>query len=212
MLDIISAIRKMCESESGFVDLFDKDKSFDTLMSLTDDKASAALISKLLYGKARCGLTLLINDSYEYEKYSEQIISELISEGLSSVEAKEALEIFLRAFGFPGYRDIKINPVAEFVSYESDTFKTIYTGEVKEGKEYGIGVRNNFFEGESCGFDECVWINGKMIGYCHSLDVEFGAYKTQKYGFVLNDTYVGKYMNVYEDGEKGYMTAENLII
>ena len=33
---------------------------------------------------------------------------------------------------------------------------------------------------------------------------------TKKYGFVLNDTYVGKYMTIYEDGEKEYMNGEKL--
>lgn len=51
MLDIISAIRKMCELESGFVDLFNKNKSYDTLLSLTDDKIGAELFSKLIYGR-----------------------------------------------------------------------------------------------------------------------------------------------------------------
>ncbi|MBR4031808.1 MAG: hypothetical protein IKJ07_03650 [Clostridia bacterium] len=212
MLDIISAIRKMCEPESGFVDLFNKNKSYDTLLSLTDDKIGAELFSKLIYGRARGRLLTLINDAYEYEKYSDLIVSELVADGLPSSDAKATLETFFRAFGFPGYRDVTINPVTEFVSYEKENFKTVYKGETKDGKEYGIGIRNNFFEGESCGFDECVWISGRMLGYCHSLDIEFGAYKTQKYGFVLNDTYVGKYMTIYEDGEKGYMTSENLAI
>ena len=56
------------------------------------------------------------------------------------------------------------------------------------------------------------WGTSNESTYCHSLDVEFGAYKTQKYGFVLNDTYVGKYMTIYEDGEKGYMTGETLTL
>ena len=73
------------------------------------------------------------------------------------------------------------------------------------GIEYGVGIRNNYYEGKSCGWDECVWINGKMLGYCHSLEIEFEAYETKKYGFVLNDTYVGKYMTIYEDGTEEYM-------
>ena len=44
-----------------------------------------------------------------------------------------------------------------------------------------------------------------MIGYCYSLDVEFIAFETYKYGFVVNDSYIGKYMTIYEDGSKEYM-------
>ena len=51
-----------------------------------------------------------------------------------------------------------------------------------------------------------------MLRYCHSLDIEFGEYKTKKYGFVLNDTYVGKYMHIYENGDKEYLNGVNLCI
>ena len=95
-------------------------------------------------------------------------------------------------------------------SYEKEKFKSIYKGETKDGKEYGVGIRNNYYDGKSCGWDECVWINGRMFGYCHSLDIEFEAYETKKYGFVVNDTYIGKYMNIYEDGEEGYMNGVEL--
>lgn len=208
-MSIINVIRKMCEAESGFVDLFDKEKSYDRLMGLADDKREAELFARMLYGKARAGLIDLIGDAYEYEKYKKQIHAYLVEDGMSNEDARSALEIFLRAFGFPGYRDVT-GPVSEFVSYEKGDFRTVYNGETKNGREYGVGIRNNFFEGNSCGFDECVWIDGRMLGYCHSLDIEFGAYKTKKYGFVVNDNYVGKYMTIYEDGEKGYMKGKDI--
>ena len=209
MLGIISAIRKMCEPEQGFIELFDKDKSYAMLCDLVGNNCQLSLFAKLFYGKAKKSLIELINDSYQYQKYSENILNDLKSDGLSDEESKEALEIFFKAFGYPGFREVT-NPVSEFVSYEKENFKTIYKGEIKDGKEYGVGIRNNYFEGNSCGWDECVWINGRMLGYCHSLDIEFGSYQTKKYGFVLNDSYVGKYMNIYEDGEEGYITAKNL--
>lgn len=202
----------MCESESGFVDLFNKEKSYDKLVKLTDDRRGAELLSRLLYGRARAGLIKLVGDAFEYEKYSKLIKDELIADGLSPSDATEALGIFLRAFGFPGYRDEFINPIGEFVSYESEKFRTVYKGEMKDGREYGVGVRHNFYDGDSCGFDECVWIEGRMLGYCYSSEVEFGAFESKKYGFVLNDCYVGKYMIVHEDGECEYMEGVALRI
>lgn len=210
MLEIICAIRKICESEQGFKDLFAKNKSYNTLSNLVNNEYYLSLFMKLFYGKASNSLIELINDVYQYETISEKIIKDLISDGLSNSQAKEALEIFYRTFGFPGYRDIEINSISEFVSYEGDNFKTIYKGETKDGKEYGIGIRNNYYDGKSCGWDECTWINGKMFGYCQSLDIEFEAYETKKYGFIVNDTYIGKYMNIYEDGSEGYMKGEEL--
>lgn len=202
MLDIVSAIRKLCEVENGFVNLF-KDESKDALNNICSNKDMVRLFSKLVHGKARNSLIELINDSYQYEKYGKQVIEDLIKDGLTVDEASIALEIFYKVFGYPGYRQME--NVSEFVSYETDKFKCVHKGETIDGIEYGVGIRNNYYEGKSCGWDECVWINGKMLGYCHSLEIEFEAYETKKYGFVLNDTYVGKYMTIYEDGTEEYM-------
>ena len=209
MLDIISAIRKVCELENGFENLF-KDSKLTELRKYTNDNKSLNLLSKLLFGNARENLIELINDVYHYEEILDLIITDLEMDDLSTDEANEAIDIFLKTFGFPGYRKYILNPITKFVSYDKNNFKSIYEGETKNSKEYGIGTRYNYYEGESCGWDECVWINGKMFGYCHSLDIEFGSYKTKKYGFVVNDTYVGNYMNVYEDGEEGYMHGVKL--
>lgn len=211
MLNIIEAIRKMCEPEDGFVNLFKKE-SYNKLNELTDDKRSLELFSKLFYGKARKNLINLINDVYKYEFYTKKIIEDLISDGLTHSDSCDALNIFLKAFGFPGHRDAIFNPIKEFVSYESGSFKTVYKGETKNNQEYGVGVRNNYYDGRSCGWDECVWINGRMIGYCHSLDVEFIAFETYKYGFVLNDYFTGKYMTIYEDGTEEYMDGNSFNI
>ena len=204
MLNIIEAIRKMCEPENGFVDLFKKE-SYNKLCDLTSDSRSLELFAKLFYGKARKNLIELIKDVYQYDIYAEKILFDLTSDGLTLTDAEDALSIFLKAFGFPKHRDAIFNPITEFVSYESGNFKTIHKGETLNNQEYGVGIRNNYYEGRSCGWDECVWINGRMIGYCYSLDVEFIAFETYKYGFVLNDSYIGKYMTIYEDGSKEYM-------
>ena len=209
MLDIISAIRKMCEPEQGFINLFGN-QSIIRLNRLTDDKKSIALFEKLFFGKARSNLIKLIKDVYQYQKYEKLIINDLVEDGLNNIDAKEALEIFYKAFGFPGYRNIMLNPITEFVSYDSGKFKTIHNGETKDEQEYGVGIRKNYYEGKSCGWDECVWIQGRMLGYCHSLDIEFGAYETKKYGFVLNDNFVGKYMTIYENGDAEYMEGVSL--
>ena len=150
----------------------------------------------------------MIKDSYQYEKFSSLILEDLQADGLTAPQAISALEIFFKAFGYPGYRDALQNPVSEFISYDSGNFKIKHKGETKNGKEYGIGRRDNFYEGKSCGFDECNWIDGRMLGYCYSLEVEMEAFETKKYGFVLNDYYVGKYMLVYEDGTEEYMIGK----
>ena len=212
MLNIVDAIRKMCEPEQGFVELFDKEKSFGKLCELTDERKSLELFEKLFYGKARNNLIELINDSYQYKVYEKKILDELSSDGLSAQDSILALEIFYKTFGYPGYRDMDINIVKEFVSYDSGNFKSIYNGETINGQEYGVGIRKNYYEGKSCGFDECVWINGKMLGYCYALDIEFMAFETKKYGFVLNDYYIGKMKEKYSDGEEEYLDGKLLII
>ena len=37
-MDIVSAIRKLCEGEKAFHDLFDKTKTYDKLLALGNDK------------------------------------------------------------------------------------------------------------------------------------------------------------------------------
>lgn len=212
MKEIVVAIRKLCEKEHGFIDLFSKEKGFTQLCNLVGNTYELSLFEKLMYGKARDSLLTLIHDVYSYKEYEVKVLADLMSDGLTKEDAIKALEIFYTAFGFPNYREMIINPISEFTSYEKETFKTVYVGETLNGLEYGVGRRNNYFEGESCGWDECVWINGKMFGYCYSLDIEFKSYETKKYGFVVNDTYIGKYMNIYEDGEEGYMQGVNLDI
>lgn len=207
MKDIVSVIREICEPENGFVDLFNQKKSY-SLLSSKAEQEDAYLFGKLLYGKARKNLIEMIKDSYQYEKFSSLILEDLQADGLTAPQALSALEIFFKAFGYPGYRDALQNPVSEFISYDSGNFKIKHKGETKNGKEYGIGRRDNFYEGKSCGFDECNWIDGRMIGYCYSLEVEMEAFETKKYGFVLNDYYVGKYMLVYEDGTEEYMIGK----
>lgn len=212
MQNIICALRTMCESESGFVDLFNKNKSLAKLMTLTNDQKDIILFSKLFYGKARANLIALINDAYQYQKYAELILADLVSDGLSYADARAALDIFFITFGFPGYRGVTFNAILEFVSYDSGDFKTVYEGETVDGKEYGVGKRQNYYEGESCGFDECVWVAGRMIGYCYALEIEMGEYETKKYGFIVNDNFVGKYMTIYEDGEEGYMKGKPFVV
>jgi hypothetical protein len=208
MKDIVSAIRTICEPERGFEDLFDKNRGGALLASLCDDSRSVSLLSTLLYGRARASLIELIGDAYEYIKLSDPVIYNLMRDGLSVTDATEALEIFFTAFGFPGYRDRTSTPITEFVSYDKENYKCIHKGESRDGVEYGVGVRTNYYDGECCGFDECVWVCGRMIGYCHSFEVELLAFEENKYGFVVNDTFVGKYMVIGDDGEEGYMTGK----
>ena len=106
MLDIVSAIRKLCEVEDGFVNLF-KDESKDALNNICFDKDMVRLFSKLVHGKARTSLIELINDSYQYEKYGKQVIEDLIKDGLTVDEANTSLEIFYTIFSFTFMNTLK---------------------------------------------------------------------------------------------------------
>ena len=187
-MDIVSAIRKLCEGKNAFHDLFDKTKTYDKLLALSDDKKDAELFGALLYGKARNTIVEMINDAYNFKQYAVKAHGLLVKDGLSAYDAKRALEIFFIAFGFPGYRTIE---ASETVTDEQPSYKTVYEGEVKNGKPHGVGVRNFYYEGKWTNLDECVWIDGVMCGYDYAKELEFGAFEDQKIGFVVNDNFVG---------------------
>ena len=105
-MDIVSAIRKLCEGKNAFRDLFDKMKTYDKLLALADDKKDAELFGALLYGKARNTLLEMINDAYNFKQYAVKAHGLLVSDGLDAADAKRAIEIFFKAFGFPGYREM----------------------------------------------------------------------------------------------------------
>lgn len=207
-MNIVDAIRKICESENGFRNLFDKNKSYEKLYSLTDDKKDVALAATLLYGKARRALLMLIKDTYNYKKHAINVEAFLQADGLSAGDAKLAMEIFYRAFGFPDYREMDKRKIAILVDGD-DHFRTTYTGEVKDGKEYGIGNRTCYFEGNLSNYDECVWINGVMTGYFYSKEIEFQAYETIKIGFVVEDYMVGDTMHICDE-DKEYLPGMKL--
>ncbi|MBQ4066755.1 MAG: hypothetical protein IJD22_03820 [Clostridia bacterium] len=190
-MDIVSAVRKMCEGEKGFSRLFDKKSSYELLLSLADDKGDAELFCKLIYGKARSALVDLINDAYSYKDNAVSVQEALRTDGLDAAEAHQALEIFYKAFGFPGYREADSTKVSTISDTVGESFRVEYEGEVQNGIEYGVGVRNCYHHGKWCSRDECVWINGVMIGYNSVTEIEFGAFETKKIGFVVEDCFVG---------------------
>lgn len=200
-MDIISAIRKVCEGEKGFYNLFDKAKSYDKLCALTDDKKAAELFTRLIYGKARGALVELIKNAYKYKDCEGAVIVALMGDGLSGEEAVKALEIFYKAFGFPDYREMDKAKVSTLKDAVNDL--TIeYVGEVQGGKEYGVGARTCYYNGEFCNYDECVWINGVMNGYNSAREIEFGAFETRKIGFVADDNFVGNTKCIYGEDEE----------
>ena len=190
-MDIVSVIRKLCEGKNAFHDLFDKTKTYDKLLALADDKKDAELFGALLYGKARSTLVDMINDVYNFKEYAVKAHGLLVSDGLDATDAKRAIEIFFKAFGFPGYREMDPSKVSTVNDTISENFTTEYEGEVLGGKEYGVGTRTCYSNGKWCNYDECVWIDGVMIGYDFAKEIEFGAFETQKIGFVVNDSFVG---------------------
>ena len=187
-MDIISAIRELCKGDKGFENMFDKSKSGGKLAKLTDGDRDAELFEALLYGGARETLVEMINDAYNFKQYAVKAHGLLVKDGLSVLDAKRALEIFFITFGFPGYRNIE---TSETIIDEQPSYKTVYEGEVKDGKEHGVGVRNFYYEGKWTNLDECVWIDGVMCGYDYAKELEFGAFEDQKIGFVVNDSFVG---------------------
>ena len=187
-MDIIWAIRELCKGDKGFENMFDKKKSGGKLRTLTNGSRDADLFEALLYGKARSALVEMINDAYNFKEYAVKAHGLLVKDGLSAPDAKRALEIFFIAFGFPGYRTIE---ASETVTDEHPSYKTVYEGEVKNGKPHGVGVRNFYYEGKWTNLDECVWIDGVMCGYDYAKELEFGAFEDQKIGFVVNDNFVG---------------------
>ena len=187
-MDIIWAIRELCRGEHGFENMFDKSKSGGKLAKLTGGDRDAELFEALLYGGAREILVEMINDAYNFKQYAVKAHGLLVKDGLSVLDAKRALEIFFITFGFPGYRNIE---TSETIIDEQPSYKTVYEGEVKDGKEHGVGVRNFYYEGKWTNLDECVWIDGVMCGYDYAKELEFGAFEDQKIGFVVNDSFVG---------------------
>ncbi len=198
-MDIISAIRELCTGKDGFENMFDKTKSAGKLAALTGGNGEAKLFETLLFGSARETLIEMINDAYNFKEYAVKLQRLLTSDGLSAAQAERALEIFFTAFGFPGYRTVKAR---ETVIDEKPSYKTVYEGEVKNGKPHGAGVRNFYYEGKWSSLDECVWIDGVMCGYDYVKELEFGAFEDKKIGFVVNDCFVGRMKVIASDGEE----------
>ena len=206
-MDIIWAIRELCKGDKGFKNMFDKKKSGGKLSKLTNGSRDAELFEALLYGKARGELVEMINDAYNFKEYAVKAHGLLTNDGLSAPQAKRALEIFFKAFGFPGYREIDKSRIGVTID-ENGNFKTEYAGEIREGKEHGVGTRTCYSHGKWCHYDECVWIDGVMNGYLSAKDLEFSAFEVQKIGFVIDDCEIGKTKcfsgedEYYDDGLK----------
>ena len=212
-MDVISAVRELCKGENGFVNMFDKAKSGGKLASLTGGDRDAELFESLLYGKARSALVEMINDAYNYKDHAIKVQGLLASDGLSESDSKRALEIFFRAFGFPGYREMDKNKVSNISSTIGESFHVEYEGEVRNGKEHGVGVRTCYYEGKWCNYDECVWVDGVMYGYDNAKEMEFGMFEDKKIGFVVNDYFVGNTKIIPAgDNEEFYDTGKKFEI
>ena len=77
-MNIIWAIREICVGEKGIENLFDREKSYQKLIDLSDNKNDAIIFTTLLYGQAREVLIELIHDAYNYQIYIEQILAILL--------------------------------------------------------------------------------------------------------------------------------------
>ena len=210
-MNLIWVIRSLCSGEKGFENLFDREKSYAKLIEFSDNKKEAEQFATLLYGSARKALVELILDAYNYETYAETVVAELVSDGFSADEAKRILEIFFRAFGFPGYRDMDKSRVAILLDGD-DRFRTEYVGEAVDGKEHGIGVRTCYYNGKWCSHDECVWIDGEMTGFDNAKEMEFEVFEDRKMGFVVNNNFVGRFKCIFSDGTESYEDGVKLNI
>ena len=200
-MDMIWVIREICAEENGFANLFDRETSYDTLIGLADNPKEAEQFAQLLYGYARGTLLELIQDAYHHTEHAENVISALTGDGMSRAEAIRTLQIFYEAFGFPGYRFPDPAKVDTLITVDGD-FRTEYTGEVRDGKEHGVGVRTCYYDGEFSSCDESVWVDGVMCGYDSAREMEFGMYEDKKIGFVVNDSRVGKLRVLASSGEE----------
>ena len=123
----------------------------------------------------------------------------MVFEGMSEDEAKHALDIFYEAFGFPGYRRSDPARVSTLVS-DDGKFRTEYRGEIRDGKEHGVGERNCYYNGRWCSSDEAVWSDGVICGYDKAKEEEFG-FIDKKEGFVAGDCMIGKIRVTPSDSE-----------
>lgn len=201
-MDIVSTVRKLCEGKNGFRDLFNQIKTYEKLRTLADDTKDAGLFAALIYGKARGPLLQLINDVYNYQDHAVAVNTALLADGLSAADAKRALEIFYKAFGFPGHREMDQSKISTVSDTIGSDFKVEYEGEVQNGKEYGVGIRTCYSRGKWCNYDECVWIDGVMFGYDFAKEIEFGMFETKKIGFVVEDNFVGNIKCFYGEDEE----------
>ena len=142
----------------------------------------------------------MIHDAYNYEAYTKKILWEL-QHNMNEKFAKRALEIFYEAFGFPNHRRTDPARVGTIVT-EDGNFRTEYKGEVRNGKEHGVGARTCYYNGKWCSYDECVWVDGVMCGYDSAKEMEFDMFEDKKIGFVVNDCLVGKTKVFASSGEE----------
>lgn len=191
-MDIIWAVRELCKGENGFINMFDRKKSKGRLSQFTNDKSNATLFEILIFGKARSSLVDMINDAYNFKEYAVKIHGLLMEDGLSALEAKTALEIFFKAFGFPGYREMDPFKVSTLIDTISDSFEVEYEGEVCNHKEHGVGIRTCYSNGQWSSYDECVWIDGVMNGFMNAKVIEFAMFEVQRICFVVDHHEMGR--------------------
>lgn len=199
-MNTVWAIREICTG--GIEALFDRERSYRKLLELSDNAEEAALFAELIYGRARGTIIELIHDAYDYKAYAEKAQSQLVAGGMSYADATRATRIFYEAFGFPGYRYTDESKVDTIVT-DDGRFRTEYRGEVRGGKEHGVGARTCYFDGNFCNYDECVWVDGVMCGYDDAKEVTFEVFEDHKIGFVANDYMIGK-TKVFPSGDEAF--------
>ena len=200
-MNIIWAIREICVGEKGIENLFDREKSYQKLIDLSDNKNDAIIFTTLLYGQAREVLIELIHDAYNYQIYIEQILAILLENGIKEIEIVKSIEIFLEAFGFPNFRFTDPSKVKTIITENGD-FKYEYTGEVRNGKEHGVGIKTIYYQGAWCYYYETVWVDGIMCGFEKCKEMEFDLFEDQKIGFVANNCLIGKTRVFASSGEE----------
>ena len=57
------------------------------------------------------------------------------------------------------------NDKVDTIITENGDYRTEYTGEVRDGKEHGVGIKTLYYQGNWCNYYETVWVDGTMCGY-----------------------------------------------
>lgn len=182
---------------------------------LSDSSRYNALLSDLAPSKERerrrigfaysCGamkqLQSAFHDAGAATPFFDEAVRLLIQEAdMNESAAKETVEYFKRAFGFPGYRTVNPALYGTVTEKTDEHCEFVFEGEIKDGKPHGICTRICYYDGKFAEKDESVWHCGVMNGYCKNSELFMQSTMVYTEYFVVNDRIYGIDSSVDEDG------------